>query len=579
MPNQFGSQGLITETQTELVTRYVSGFQTIYGSQINIGPETPDGEMIMLPIQTALDVLQLLTQINNSFNPDAAIGVSLAQRGAINGISPQAGTYTTVSIDLVLSQSVNLYGLDQTVQDVFTVSDASGIQYQLSETELGVGPGTVSYIFVAATPGALTPAPNTIIVPVTIVLGVTSINNPSAPLSIGDNQESDAAFKVRRARSVALSSQGYYDGLIAALLNIPGVTYAYVEENSSGTTNADGVPGHSIWVIVAGSGAASSIAQAIYTKRNAGCGMYNSGDAGVQSFVVTQKDGTLFPVYWDNVIAQPVFYKFKASSLDGVTPPNITAILGSLSSVFVPGVAAQVNINEASSLIQGIDPNTLVTGAGFSNGLVQYIALSGVPASGSFKLTYSGSSTALIAWNAATSTIQTQIQTLPNLATATVTGSLSTLSLIVTLPALASPLLLGLSSNTLATSAPVAVTFDFLASGYSNTLSPSAKNKQLVTIAPNFIALPVYVTGPNVIISVNSSDVVVSNLTVAALGSQALAGVGGYGAYTWSITANVSGGTINATTGAYVAGSTPGTDVIRMIDSIDNIGTISIVVT
>jgi uncharacterized phage protein gp47/JayE len=578
MPNSFGSQGLIVATQAELVADYTAGFQTIYGSQINIGPETPDGQMIMIPIQTAVDVLQLLLQVYNSFNPDSALGTSLDQRVAINGISRKAGTFSTVSITLVLSQSVNLYGLDQSTQPVYTVADGAGIQYQLATTQLGIGPGTSSLLFVAATPGALSPTPNTITIPVSIVLGVTSINNPSAALSIGEDEESDADLRVRRAQSVSLSSQGYYNGLLAALLNVNGVTYAFIAENTGGTVDANGVPGHSIWVITAGSGAAADIAQAIYTKRNAGCGMYNSGGAGAQSYNITQADGTIFPVYWDSVVSQPLFYKFTATSLDGVTPPNIPAILGSLASLFVPGVAAQVNINEASTLIQEIDANTLVTNAGFSNGLTQYITLSGTPASGSFKLTYGGSSTAFINWNAAVGTIQTQVQTLPGLGSATVAGSLASSSLTIALNGVTNPTLIGMSSNNLQTSAPAAITLSFVASGYSSKLSPTAKNNQLVTSSPNFIALPIYVTGSNVVVTV-SGGVVVSSLTLTSLSSQTLAAVGGYGTRTYAFVSNVSGGTIGASTGVYVAGAVKGTDIVSVTDSLDNIGSISIVVT
>jgi uncharacterized protein (TIGR03382 family) len=66
--------------------------------------------------------------------------------------------------------------------------------------------------------------------------------------------------------------------------------------------------------------------------------------------------------------------------------------------------------------------------------------------------------------------------------------------------------------------------------------------------------------------------------TVAPRGSLALsAGGGSRSGYTWSIATNASGGTINATTGAYIAGPTGSvTDVIKLSDSLGDTATTNI---
>lgn len=473
MPNLLNADGLTIATQTELLNQYDEAFQLIYGSDIDLSPSTPDGQIIGLFIQSVLDLEDLLLEIYNSFDPDNAIGVVLDQRVAINGIQREAGTFTVTPIQLVLSQSVNLYGLDQTIQPVYTVSDNAGNQYELQTTQLGIGPGTVNLNFQAATPGALTTIPNTITVPVSIVLGVTSINNPTTYMTLGINEETDAALKIRRQESVSLPSQGFYAGMIASLLNIPGVTYASINENDTGTTNAYGVPGHSIWVIVAGSGAAASIAQVIYNKRSAGCGLYNSMDSGAETFLVTQLDGTVFPVYWDNVITENLFIKFTATSLNGINPPNISAILSQLPVLFTPGVFQQVNINDLATLVQDIDPNTLVTNAGFS-------------------LTSGGT--------------------------------------------------------------------------YTPTLSPSFPNKQFVVSTADIIITPIILSPVTA--------------TVVTLTNQQYTALGGYGPYTYSISVNNSGGSINSGTGLYTAGATTGVvDTILVTDSESNMGTAQVTVT
>lgn len=361
MPNSIGPLGLTTQTQAEQLAALTATYQQLYGAYINIASDTPDGQQINAYIQANLDNLDLLAQIYNSFNPQNAVGVILDQRCAINGVIRKAGTFTITNITIVTTQSVNLYGLDQTVQSIYTVSDSAGNQWQLMTTQLGVSVGTNVFIFQAANAGATITTPNTITVQVTIILGVSSVNNPTSYTTLGTNEESDANLRLRRQQSVSLASQGFYNSLFSTLLNTTGVTAALIHENFGNTTDGNGVPGHTIWVIVAGSAAPVDIANAIYTKRNAGCGMFGS-----QTFTITQIDGSLFQVFWDDVTPEALFIQFDATSINGITPPNTGAILAELPLLFLPGIDVEVNVNQLATLVQQIDPNTLVTNAGFS---------------------------------------------------------------------------------------------------------------------------------------------------------------------------------------------------------------------
>lgn len=365
MPNSLGPLGLTTATQAELLAQLTASYQTIYGADINLGSDTPDGQTINEFIQVVLDDLDLQTQIYNSFDPDNAVGVVLDQRVALNLIQRQGGTFTVTNITVITGQSVNLYGLDQTDQQVYTLSDNAGNLWQLQNTQLAVSTGSNVFTFQAAIPGAVLTTPNTITVQVTIVLGVVSVNNPTTFTTLGVNQESDALLRLRRQASVGIGSQGYYRSLKAALENINGVTNAFIYENFGSTTDANGVPGHSIWVIVAGSGAPSDIAAAIYTKRNAGCGMF-----GTQTFTVTQINGLPFIVSWDDVSPEDLYIEFDASPLDGINVPDVAALKAGLVANYMPDVAAEVNINQLATLVQQINSNVLVTNAGFSTSLM-----------------------------------------------------------------------------------------------------------------------------------------------------------------------------------------------------------------
>lgn len=559
MANTFDENGLSLATRDYWLDFFQTKFQEIYGNDVNLESDTPDGQLIGIVIQVILDLQDLIAAVNQSFDPDQAVGVILDQRVALNGVQRLGGTYTVTPITLVNDRSINLYGLDQSAQPVYTISDNDGNRWNLQTSQLGLAAGTHVLNFQAENAGAELAIPNTIVNQVTVVLGVVSVNNPSTYTSLGINEETDPQLRVRRQKSVSLASQGYYSGLYAALLNINGVTGAYIYENKTDTTDSDGVPGHSIWVIVGGSGAAADIANAIYRKRNAGCGMY-----GTQSYVITQVNGTLFTVNWDQVVARTLFCKFTVTSIDGVVSPNIAGIRSGLPAAYAIDVFQPVDTTALGTAVQSIDDNALVSSAGFTLGTVQILSLSGVPASGVFKVRYNGNLSADINWNDNVATIQTKIRAISGLSTAVVTGSLASQAITVNLSTLTDVLsLLTVSGNTLQTSAPAAISFT-LDPNWQSILNAPTKQNQLSLAAANIVITPMQLTP--------------SGQQVSAAGTVTFVGLGGYGSYTYSISVNASGGSINASTGVYTAGGVSGTDTIKVVDAFGNQATTTVTV-
>lgn len=360
MPNQITAAGLETKTTDEIVTGLDASFRTIYGADINLASNTPDGQIIGIFAQEVSDVLDLVTQVYAMFDPDQAIGVTLDFRCAINGIKRKPATFSTTDISIVTTSSCNLIGLDgKPAPDgtEFIVQDNGGTKWILLNSYSISGATTTILVFQAVDAGAILTAANTITIPVSVVLGVASVNNPAAQLTTGQNEEQDGALRLRRQKSVALSSSGFYDALLAALLNIPDVTSAAIYENTTGSTDGDGIPGHSIWVIVAG-GTDADIAQAIYAKRNAGCGMYGS-----ISYTITRLNGAPFVISWDVVSSEELYMKFKLDALSG----NITttATIPAAGASTLTGVSSVTGMTIGNPIRgTGIQPNTFITAIG-----------------------------------------------------------------------------------------------------------------------------------------------------------------------------------------------------------------------
>lgn len=323
MTDSLTANGLQVSTNPELVEDLTTSFQGIYGEDISVEQNTPDGQLINILAQGQTDIRELLVQLYNSFDPDNCSGRLLDERCAINNVFRKGGTFTTIDIQIVTDRTVSLQGLDADFNDVeatgYTIQDNAGNQFILVNSQT-LTAGTHSVLFRAQKLGRVETTIGTITTPVTIVLGVVSVNNPTAPVSIGQNEETDTELKIRRRQSTSISSSGYLNGLLAYVLQLDGVTDAALYENYSNQTNELGIPPHCIWLIVEG-GSAAEIANALYIKKSYGCNM--RGDI---TYTITTASNDQFIARWDEPTTQPLWLRFTIQSLKS----NITFDLDSI---------------------------------------------------------------------------------------------------------------------------------------------------------------------------------------------------------------------------------------------------------
>jgi len=360
MPDSFNSDGLTVKTLTELRQELEAQLKDIYGDDINLDPDSPDGQMVNIYAQGGIDLRELLTSINAGFDPDQAEGRVLDQRVALNGIERSGGTYTTVNIEITVDRALNLVGLDDQsqelepdVENLYTVKDDAGTEYYLVDSQSPVMAGTYIYSFRAAALGAVSVLINTITTPVTIIAGVTDINNPAGATNTGTDEESDAALKARRRISTAIGSVGYLDSIEAALRNISGVVIAIVLENVTAVTDSNGIPPHSIWCIVEG-GSDADIAQTIYAKKSSGSGMY-----GAEVVSVLRPSGAYFEAKFDRPTSQDLYIRFSLALPGGTV--DITSIKEKIVENIMWQVGADAVGSTITSYVQSLNTNYQIT--------------------------------------------------------------------------------------------------------------------------------------------------------------------------------------------------------------------------
>ena len=274
MPDVFDGDGLQTKDLNELNTDLTDKLKVVYGDDINVDQNSQDGQQINIYDQEAVDSRELLQQLNAGFDPDQAFGRVLDQRVAINGMKRNGGTYTLTPVNITSDAALTLVGLDAqsdelnpTVADLYTIKDDAGTEFYLLTSFSFVGASTESLTFRAAEIGSVEVQVNTITTAVTILAGITDINNPSGVLTQGETEESDAKVKTRRRSSVALPALGYLDSIEAQLADLSGVSVARVYENDTNVTDGDGTPPNTIWAIVEG-GDDTEIGEILYKKKS-----------------------------------------------------------------------------------------------------------------------------------------------------------------------------------------------------------------------------------------------------------------------------------------------------------------------
>lgn len=318
MPDTLDADGLQVKTLEELRTELVSDFQTIYGVDINVDQNSQDGQQVNIYAQGGVDLREVITQINANFDPDQALGRVLDQRVALNGITRNGGTYTLTPVEIITDAALNLIGLDDqsdelnpTVSNLYTVKDDAGTEFYLLDSISIVGAGTQELTFRAAAIGEVEIQLNTITEPVTVLAGITGINNPSGALSIGINEETDADLKVRRRGSVSIPSTGYLDAIEAYLANLDGVSVARVYENDTNVTDSDGTEEHTIWAIVEG-GDDTEIGEVIYREKSSGSGM-----RGAEEVEIERPDNRIFLAKFDRPGAEDLYIRFAIELIGG----------------------------------------------------------------------------------------------------------------------------------------------------------------------------------------------------------------------------------------------------------------------
>lgn len=326
--------GFTAPSEQDILAGVLADMNAALGGGANTALSTPQGQIALSETAILGDFLGAMAAIFNGVDPASSSGRMQEAIGRIYFIERRPATATAVTVQA----SVNAPG--QTITAGTVVAQGSdGSLYVAPQAITLPQSSTASFDLTCQTAGAITCPANSLTL-YQAGLGLASLSN-AAPGATGADAEDRADFEARRQASVAANSIGQNASLMGALLELPGVTDAFVTDNPSQTDNVQQgvtIPAGAQYILVEG-GNPQDIGQAILHKKPPGI-----PTVGTQ--IVTVQDTN--PVYAGN---QPS-YSFH---YDRPTPVAVYVTMEIAASDAVPSNAMQ--------LIQQAIVSYLTTGA------------------------------------------------------------------------------------------------------------------------------------------------------------------------------------------------------------------------
>lgn len=340
--------GIHAPTYADVLDYLKAQYSSIYGADSYLEADSQDGQLLAVFALAINDANSAAVAIYNSFSPATAQGAALASNVKINGIAKKSASFSAADLLIV--------GQAGTTITNGIAKDANSNLWALPATVIIPPSGSITVTATCKSLGAVEAAAGTINQIGTPTLGWQTVSNP-AIASPGNPVESDAALRQRQTTSTAIPSLTVLEGIVGAVADVAGVSRYVAYENDTNATDSNGIPSHSISLVVAG-GDAMAIASAIAAKKTPGAGTYGS-----TTEVVTDTYGIPHPINFFRPTDAPITAAITIKALAGYTSGTGDALKKAISdyvnSVPIGGGASKcVEWGDALTAANSVSGNT-----------------------------------------------------------------------------------------------------------------------------------------------------------------------------------------------------------------------------
>ena len=348
------ANGFKAESFTEILTRLSNGLKNIYGQDINLDQDSPDGQQLGIQANIISDFQDLALYIYNSMDPDLADGANFDKLLKLLARTRLPSSRSTVDIEMVLNKTVS-------IPASYTIKDLNN-QNWIIGTAQTLDAGTHLVSFYSEDWGNITAEPNTINEQVTILTEVVSINNPESAIS-GRDEESIVQVRERRNKILEINASSTIGSIIGKILDLNGVVDAVPYENMTKIYDpVRDIQPNSYWIVVKG-GDIAQISEIIAKDKTGGTGLKGQVETVyIEKFV--RKDGSVREFYHDVKFDRPtevsIHIKFKVSRKISTQSIDIEHIKDTLANKEFY-IAQNITVTELYSTIYSAATNYIAT--------------------------------------------------------------------------------------------------------------------------------------------------------------------------------------------------------------------------
>lgn len=302
---EINQNGFKADSFIEILTRLSTQLKDIYGQDINLDQDTPDGQLLGINTTVVSDLQDLALYIYNAMDPDFAEGVNLDRLLKLLARTRLPATKSTVDINLTLNR-------DATIPITYTVSDVNGQNWQITSEQTLIA-GTHLVTFESVEYGMITAEANTIAQQVTIMTEIDSLTNPSNATA-GRDEESDQELRERRNKILEVNAYSTLGSIVGKILTLDNVVDVCPYENKTSTYDSErDLNSHSYWIIVKG-GELDQITETIVKDKTGGTGLKGAIEGTYIENFITQSGKTrqiVHTVNFDRPSEKEIYLKFN----------------------------------------------------------------------------------------------------------------------------------------------------------------------------------------------------------------------------------------------------------------------------
>ncbi|MGJ7243617.1 baseplate J/gp47 family protein [Morganella morganii] len=310
--NYITSSGVIIPDTAEQRTAVENEFKAVFGQDLDISPETPQGVLITMETENRDAIVRNNAELANQINPDLAGGVFLDAIWALMGGERRDATRS------ILTQ-VQFGGVPGTIIPKGAQAETLAGDTFFTTKSLIIGKnGTVSGDMRAVETGPVECPAGQMMTVASSVLGWETVTNPTGAVT-GRIAESDLQSRRRRKLTLAKNTVSVGEAMTSALYELEGVRSLAYRENYTNTPMAENgitlVP-HSVYVCVEG-GESQEIAAALLRTKTIGAAYNGSEEVEVTEPV----SGQVYTVKFDRAKEVVLFCRVtvKKTTLDAQT--------------------------------------------------------------------------------------------------------------------------------------------------------------------------------------------------------------------------------------------------------------------